>query len=99
MAALLRELGLKPVVVAGHSAGAAIAVRMTLDRSITPVAVVSLNGALLPFRGVANDLFGPAARFLASSTMTAGHLLSLPGLARRWNGWCDPPDRTSTRRA
>jgi magnesium chelatase accessory protein len=71
MAALLRELGLKPVVVAGHSAGAAIAVRMTLDRSITPVAVVSLNGALLPFRGVANDLFGPAARFLASSTMTA----------------------------
>jgi magnesium chelatase accessory protein len=35
------------------------------------VAIVSLNGALLPFPGMANDFFGPAARFLASSTITA----------------------------
>jgi magnesium chelatase accessory protein len=33
--------------------------------------VVSLNGALLPFPGMANDFFSPAARFLASSVLTA----------------------------
>jgi magnesium chelatase accessory protein len=68
---LLRELGVEPVLAIGHSAGAAIAIRMTLDGSIAPVAIASLNGALLPFPGMANDFFGPAARFLASSTITA----------------------------
>jgi magnesium chelatase accessory protein len=71
IAALLRELVLQPVLAAGHSAGAAVAIRLALDRSIAPVAVVSLNGALLPFPGMANDFFGPAARFLARSSITA----------------------------
>jgi magnesium chelatase accessory protein len=71
MTALLRELALQPVLAVGHSAGAAIAIRMTLDGVIAPAAVVSLNGALLPFLGMANDLFGPAARFLASSGVAA----------------------------
>ena len=79
IAALLRELGLKPVLAAGHSAGAAVAIRMTLDGSIAPVALVSLNGALLPFPGMANDFFGPAARFLASSSMTAKAFSFLAG--------------------
>jgi magnesium chelatase accessory protein len=69
--ALLRELAVQPVLAAGHSAGAAVAIRMALDGSIAPVAVVSLNGALLPFPGMTNDFFGPAARFLASSSITA----------------------------
>jgi magnesium chelatase accessory protein len=71
LSGLLRVLGLKPALAVGHSAGAAIAARMTLNGSIAPVAVVSLNGALLPFPGMANDFFGPAARFLAHSTVTA----------------------------
>jgi magnesium chelatase accessory protein len=71
MTALLGELGLQPNLAVGHSAGAAVALRMTLDGAIDPATVVSLNGALLPFPGMANDLFGPAARFLASSSITA----------------------------
>jgi magnesium chelatase accessory protein len=71
VAALLQKIALKPVLAVGHSAGAAIAARMTLDGAIVPHAVVSLNGALLPFPGMANDFFSPVARFLASSTLTA----------------------------
>ncbi|HEX2941223.1 MAG TPA: alpha/beta fold hydrolase BchO [Rhodopila sp.] len=71
IAALLQVLGLHPVLAAGHSAGAAVAIRMTLDGHITPATIVSLNGALLPFPGMTHDLFAPAARFLASSRLTA----------------------------
>ena len=71
IAALLTVLGLRPVLAVGHSAGAAVAIRMALDGSINPIAVISLNGALLPFPGVAFELFGPVARFLASSSITA----------------------------
>jgi magnesium chelatase accessory protein len=71
IATLLHAIGQQPVLVAGHSAGAAVAVRMALDASVCPIAVISLNGALLPFPGMANDFFRPAARFLASSSITA----------------------------
>jgi len=62
---LLETMGLKPALVAGHSAGAAVVLRMVLDRRIAPAAVVSINGALLPLRGVAGDWFAPLARGLA----------------------------------
>jgi magnesium chelatase accessory protein len=71
LTALLRELDLRPVLAVGHSAGAAVAIRMALDGAITPQAIISLNGALLPFPGMAHDVFAPAARFLASSRLTA----------------------------
>jgi magnesium chelatase accessory protein len=71
LAALIRELNARPLLAAGHSAGAAVVCQMALSGSIAPAAVISLNGALLPFPGMANDFFGPAARFLASSTLTA----------------------------
>jgi magnesium chelatase accessory protein len=64
--ALLRELGASPVIVVGHSAGAAILVRMSLDRRIAPRRLVSLNGALLPLHGMAGYLFSPLAKLLAS---------------------------------
>ena len=71
LTALLQVLGIKPELAAGHSAGAAIAARMTLDAAITPAAVIALNGALLPFPGMSNDFVAPAARFLANSSITA----------------------------
>jgi magnesium chelatase accessory protein len=77
--ALLAELSVSPVLVAGHSAGAAVAARMCLDHAIAPAALVSLNGALLPFPGMANDVFGPAARLLASSRLTASAVAFLAG--------------------
>ncbi|MBI5130968.1 MAG: alpha/beta fold hydrolase [Rhodopseudomonas palustris] len=69
VAALLRGLGHQPVLVAGHSAGAAVLARMCLDRSIAPSALVALNGALLPIGGTAGRFMLPLARMLASSTV------------------------------
>ena len=51
-------------MAAGHSAGAAILVRMGLDGRIAPRCLVSLNGALLPLGGVAGHLFSPLAKLL-----------------------------------
>jgi magnesium chelatase accessory protein len=62
---LLRVLAVDPAIVVGHSAGAAIMVRMTLDGIIAPRALVSLNGALLPFGGIASQFFAPLAKLLA----------------------------------
>jgi magnesium chelatase accessory protein len=61
---LLHVLALDPVVVVGHSAGAAIMVRMTLDGIIAPHALVSLNGALMPLRGLVTQFFSPLAKLL-----------------------------------
>jgi len=64
LGALLATLGQRPVIAVGHSAGAAILVRMALDGRFAPHLIVSLNGALLPFRGFAGAVFAPLARLL-----------------------------------
>lgn len=61
---LLSVLQLTPTLVVGHSAGAAIALRMCLDGLVTPRHVVSVNGALLPLEGLAGQLFSPLAKVL-----------------------------------
>ncbi|WP_022722301.1 alpha/beta fold hydrolase BchO [Rhodopseudomonas sp. B29] len=66
LAQLLRGLGHRPVMAAGHSAGAAVLARMCLDGAIDPAALVSLNGALLPIGGRAGKVMLPLARLLAS---------------------------------
>ena len=71
VAALMARLGLTPSIVVGHSAGAAVLVRLCLDRVIRPEGIVSLNGALLPIGGVAGQVFSPLARMLASSSMAS----------------------------
>jgi magnesium chelatase accessory protein len=71
MTALLRVLAMQPVLLVGHSAGAAVAARMCLDGAASPSATVSLNGALLPFPGIGHVLLGPAARLLAGSGIAA----------------------------
>jgi len=61
---LLRVMNLSPVLAAGHSAGAAILLRMALDGSIAPASIVSLNGALQPLGDRAAAFFSRAARLL-----------------------------------
>ncbi|MGF1650326.1 MAG: alpha/beta fold hydrolase BchO [Hyphomicrobiaceae bacterium] len=61
---LLRHMRLHPELTVGNSAGAALLVRMALDRLMAPRAIVSINGALLPFPGVGRVLFPPLARLL-----------------------------------
>jgi magnesium chelatase accessory protein len=63
--ALLAAEGFAPRLIVGHSAGAAIALRMVLDGAAAPEAVIALNGALTPFRGMAGVLFPPLAKMLA----------------------------------
>lgn len=48
-----------------------MAARLCLDGAIAPAALVSLNGALLPFPGMTNDVLGPVVRLLASSGLAA----------------------------
>jgi len=69
LGALLAELGDAPALAVGHSAGAAILVRMCLDGRIAPRGLVSLNGALLELRGLPRAVFSPLARLLAASPL------------------------------
>lgn len=64
VAALLREQGVTPDLIVGHSAGAAVAVQMCLERLAAPRCVLGLNAALLPLPGVAGAVFSPMARTL-----------------------------------
>jgi magnesium chelatase accessory protein len=62
---LLGALAVTPSLVVGHSAGAAVAAQMTLDGYIEPTRIVCLNGALLPFRGLAGPFYAPLAKLLS----------------------------------
>lgn len=61
---LLSALDCQPDIVIGHSAGAAILLQLCLDKAIAPRALISLNGALLPFRGLAGRTFPSVAKLL-----------------------------------
>ena len=66
LAGLAQALGLPPVAVVGHSAGAALAVRAVLDgRWPAMLPLLGLNAALLPFAGLAGKVLGPMAWLLA----------------------------------
>ncbi len=76
---LLQALNFEPNIIVGHSAGAAIALRMTLDGEADPKAIVGLDSALLPFPGLAAKLFPAMAKLLFVNPL-APHLMA--GLAR-----------------
>ena len=61
---LLRARKVDPAIVVGHSAGAAVLVRMTLDHLIAPESIISINGALLPLSGMPRWIFSPLAKVL-----------------------------------
>ena len=69
LGALLRKLDVKPQITVGHSAGAAILARMCLDARIAPRLLVAVNGAFMPFGGVANHLFSPLAKLLVMNPL------------------------------
>lgn len=97
LSALMRALALAPALVAGHSAGAAILIRMCLDQGIAPQGVVSLNGALRPFGGVAGKVFAPLARVFAGTAVvprllarSASDRASVERLIRNTGSTLDP---------
>jgi len=69
VAALLAALDMPPAYGAGHSAGAAVLARMCLDGLIAPRAMVSLNGALLPFKHAVSPIVAPLAKIFAKSPL------------------------------
>ncbi len=70
ISALLQHLDVSPDIVVGHSAGAAVALRLALDKSIAPAAIITLNGALFPFSGIARHIFPPVARLMLLNPLT-----------------------------
>ena len=80
---LCKQLGLLPDYIIGHSAGAAVAIRMCLDTDVRPRGLLSINGALLPFGAFIEPLMLKAARALSRSSRVA-HFL-----ARRGTGESD----------
>lgn len=72
LAHFLREQGLFPRGIIAHSAAASIAMRLALDfPDFRKSKIVSINGALGNFRGIAGTLFPIFAKVLASSSLTA----------------------------
>ena len=63
---LLSLLDVRPALLVGHSAGAAIALRMALDGRATPQHIVSINGALQPLGGLAGQVFSPVAKLMSA---------------------------------
>lgn len=64
LAQLAAAVAPAPALLVGHSAGAAIGARALLDGALPARALVSINGAFLPFGGVAAPLLSPLARVL-----------------------------------
>lgn len=69
--ALLRQEGIKPHLVVGHSAGVAVALRM-VELGLRPSAgIFGINAALGNFKGVAGWLFPAMAKVLAATPFSA----------------------------
>jgi len=86
--ALMLQLNLRPQVLVGHSAGAAIAAHMVLHhQAMARSALIGLNPAWLPLPGVASWLFGPAAQLAQLNPLSAwasAKMAKQPGAVGRW---------------
>lgn len=78
VADLCDQLDLVPDYVIGHSAGAAVGIRMSLDTPIAPKGILSINGALLPFGALIEPMMIKAARGLSQSSRVV-HFLARRG--------------------
>ncbi len=81
IAALCADQGWRPAAIVGHSAGAAIALRLSQRLDPTP-AVIGINPALGKFDGVAGWLFPVMAKALALNPLTP-LLFTLGGASAR----------------
>jgi magnesium chelatase accessory protein len=83
---LLAAMKLRPALIVGHSAGAAIAMRMVLDGLAAPALTVSIGGAILPLQGPVGRMFLPLARALTVNPFVPpafAAMARLPSVARR----------------
>lgn len=69
--ALLAEETFRPALIVGHSAGAAIAVKLAPELDPLPRRVLSINGALKPFGGPAALIAPVMAKALAINPLAA----------------------------
>lgn len=79
IAELLEALELQPALGIGHSAGAAILMRMALDRRVALPAAVAINPALSPFRGLPGLVLPAMARALHWNPLAA-HLIAVAAI-------------------
>lgn len=71
LSTLCRDQDWRPAAIIGHSAGAAVALRMSEIMQPPPHAVIGINAALGPFDGFAGWLFPKLARAMAGSPFVA----------------------------
>ncbi|MFK7964586.1 MAG: alpha/beta fold hydrolase BchO [Burkholderiaceae bacterium] len=88
--ALLRDQLFQPVLVVGHSAGAALLGQMILQGFVAPDRLVAIAPAFMPWRGIANHLFTPMAKMLAGASI-------VPRLFSRMSGSDESVRRLITR--
>ncbi|WP_426035355.1 alpha/beta fold hydrolase BchO [Cypionkella sp. TWP1-2-1b2] len=81
VAALIAQQGWHPVAIIGHSAGAAVALR--LAEISPPQAVIGINAALGGFEGVAGWLFPALANLLARLPLVPQLFSKLAGTTRQ----------------
>ena len=81
IASLVTQQFEKPLVIIGHSAGGAVALR--LSRLLSPRGLFLINPALDPFNGVAGWAFPALARGLAAAPFSGDLLAGVFGRERR----------------
>jgi len=81
IAALLAQEGIAPDVLVGQSAGGALALRLA-QMPPGPRAVVTINGALGKFRGMAGWLFPAMAKLLSVNPLSAALFARTAGSTR-----------------
>ncbi|MEM6606423.1 MAG: alpha/beta fold hydrolase BchO [Pseudomonadota bacterium] len=101
LGALLKTLDFRPTLIAGHSAGAAVACGLCLRGLQNPRNIASVNGALMPFGRAAAPIFSSAAQLLASSRMlpyiVAAHAITRQPIERMLRGTGSAVDARMTR--
>jgi magnesium chelatase accessory protein len=93
---LCRAMGVAPAVIAGHSAGAAVSLRLTLDGLAAPRALVGFNPALVAPPEAYVSLIAPLLAPVVESRLVAGLAARLAGGTRLLDAMLDSSGSTLT---